>query len=252
VAEASGILHPSGLATIQLAAIEGSSLLNLLTVPLGLAIFAVVWMASHAINVLILLSPWGAVDAALKAARTGVLGLVTLTATLDPYVSVALSLVIIVFAYFIAGWAFRLTTFGSLFCWDFFTGASGRFRVKPTSNPLFSAGKLKGVPPRTYGRLVQRDGGELVFVYRPWLVLPVKEVSLPSAHTIAVGRGFFFSLLEVDGGGLALLLPRYRGHEDELVAAAGFSGVRDAGLRKAWSWIRETLGFGPKVTAGAV
>ena len=39
-----------------------------------IAIFAIVWMASHAINVLILLSPWGAIDAALKSARTARLG----------------------------------------------------------------------------------------------------------------------------------------------------------------------------------
>ena len=54
----------TGLAMIHLGAIDLSWLLNLLTVPFGIAVFAVVWMASHAINVLILLSPWGAIDAA--------------------------------------------------------------------------------------------------------------------------------------------------------------------------------------------
>ena len=75
---ASGLI-PSGLAAIHVAAIYFSWLLNVLTIPLGVAVFVVVWMAAHAINVLILISPWGAIDAVLKVARTGVLGLLTVT-----------------------------------------------------------------------------------------------------------------------------------------------------------------------------
>lgn len=244
-------LAQSGLATLQIAAIDGSSLLNLLTVPFGWAVFAVVWMASHAINVLILLSPWGAIDAALKAARTGVLGLLVLASSLNPWAGAIGSLIVILISYLVAGWAFRLTIFGSICSWDFFTGRRGRYRVGATSNKVFSAGKLTGVPPRTYGRLEKRAEGELVFIYRPWLVLPPCEAAVPPAAALTVGRGMFFSLIEVEGGGLALLPPRYRTHEDEFAAAYGITAVRDAGLRRAWSWIRETLGFGPKVAAPA-
>ena len=63
-------LAGSGLAVLPLGAADFSGLLSVLTVPLGLAVFLVVWLGSHAINVLILLSPWGAIDAGLKAART--------------------------------------------------------------------------------------------------------------------------------------------------------------------------------------
>jgi hypothetical protein len=52
-------LASSGLAMIHVGAMDFSWLLNVLTVPFGIAVFAIVWMASHAINVLILLSPWG-------------------------------------------------------------------------------------------------------------------------------------------------------------------------------------------------
>lgn len=253
VASDSGLLAANGLATIgQFAAIDGASLLNLLTVPFGVAVFAVVWMASHAINVLILLSPWGAVDAALKAARTGVLGLVALTSMLDPWLGAICSLVVIVISYFVAGWAFRLTVFGTAFCWDVFSFRKGRFRVAPDVNKVFSAGKLTGVPPRTYGKLLRRTDGSLAFIYRPWLIRAPKEVEVPTPSSLFVGRGLFFSMVETDGGGLLLLPPRYRLHEDELVQTYGFAGVRDAGLRRAWSWIRETMGFGPKVSIGAV
>jgi len=241
-AETAAVSH--GLATIQVASIDWASVLNVLTVPFGIAIFAFVWMASHAINVLILLSPWGAIDAALKVGRTALLGLLTVSATLNPWVGAALSLVVIVFAYFLAGWAFRLTVFGTVFSWDFFTLRSRRFRPAENDNPMFSGPNLPGVPPRTYGRLVQRtESKELQFVHRPWLVLPVRVANVP-AETLTVGKGFFFSNISSDSGKTFFLLPPcYRGHEEEMVRIHQFAGgVHPAGLRKAWSVIRELFG----------
>lgn len=60
---------------IQLGAIDGATILNVLLAPFAVAVFLLVWFTAHAINVLILLSPWGAVDAALKSLRLSVLGL---------------------------------------------------------------------------------------------------------------------------------------------------------------------------------
>src|SRR5688572_17834836 len=125
---AAPVLAHSGLAAIQFAAFDASWLLNLLTVPFGVAIFVLVWVGSHAINVLILLSPWGAIDAALKVGRTALLGLITLSATMNPWIGAALSVVVIIFAYLVSGWAFRLTIFGSVFSWEFVTRRCRRFQ----------------------------------------------------------------------------------------------------------------------------
>ncbi|ATC66008.1 hypothetical protein CMV30_05740 [Nibricoccus aquaticus] len=233
----------SGLAMMHLGAADLSWLLNILTVPFGLAVFAVVWMASHAINVLILLSPWGAIDAVLKAARTAVLGLLTITATLDPKIAAIGSLIVIVIAWLIAGWAFRLTIFGSLFCWDFFTLRKKRFTPQPTTNRLFSGGALKGVPIRTYGNLLnQPENGRLIFTYKPWLVLPQRtaEVTLTAPY---VAKGLFFSSISDGAYTLFLLPPRYRDHEEEIAKIYKLEGgVKDAGLLKAWASLRELFG----------
>jgi hypothetical protein len=241
----------TGLAMLPVAAFDTSWLLSLLMVPLSVAVFAVVWLTSHAINVLILISPWGAIDAALKAMRTSLLGLVTATAWIDPVVGATLSVVIIVFAYFTAGWAFRLMTFGSMFCWDFFTLRRKRFQLLADGNKLFTGSEFEGVPARTYGRLHQAADGVLTLRFRPWLVLPEREVKVPR-EGLVVGRGLFYS--EVLGHDpktdrnrtLLLLPPRYLGHEELFARTYHIPGTCEVGLRKAWSWIKEAVGFKPR------
>ena len=239
-------LDLGGLAMIHLGAADLSLLLSVLMVPLSVAVFAVVWLASHAINALILLSPWAPIDTALKAARTSLLGLVTATAWIDPVVGSFLSLIIVFIAYLVAGWAFRLTVFATVFCWDFLTLRKKRFQPAADGNWVFTAGKLGGVPMRTYGRLVKKPGGGLSFVYSPWHLLPERTAEVPDPGRLAVGQGMFFSMIDGDDATWFFLPPRYRTHEEQLVRAYGFTGVREAGLRKAWGWIRDSLGFGRK------
>jgi hypothetical protein len=239
------VLEATGLATIHVGVIDGTWLLNLLTVPFGVAVFALVWMASHAINVLILLSPWGAIDAALKGARTALMGLITLSAMLNPWISAALSLVIIVVAYLVAGWAFRLTVFGTIFSWDFLTVRKSRFTPSERENKVFSSNELvkAGVPMRTYGRLLQeRDNGQFVFAYKPWMVLPERKAVVTLSAPL-IGKGLFFSTIR-DGERTAIVLPpRYRGHEEAVARIYGLTGgVQDAGLLKAWGALRELFG----------
>ena len=240
-----------GFGMVQLGAIDMSWLLTILMVPLSVAVFAVVWVVGHAINVLILLSPWGGLDTALKAMRTSVLSLVAATAYIDPVVGATLSVVIIVLAYFMAGWAFRLTVFGTEFTWDFFTLRHRRFKLLADGNKLFTAREISGTPMRTYGRLYQGTDGKLLFKFRPWLVLAERTVEVPR-DGLVVGRGIFFSEVlgfdkEADKNATLLLLPpRYRGHEELFARTYRISGTCDVGLRKAWGWIKEAFGFGPK------
>jgi hypothetical protein len=245
-----------GLGMLPLAAIDLSWLLTLLMVPLSVAVFAVVWVVGHAINVLILLSPWGGLDTALKGIRTGVLSLVAGTAFIDPVVGATLSVVIVIVAYFMAGWAFRLMVFGSVFSWDFFTFRRRRFQLLADGNKLFTARDIADAPLRSYGRLHQDAEGKLLFKFRPWLVLPERSVEVPR-DGLVVGKGVFFSEVlgfdrEADKNTTLLLLPpRYVGHEELLARTYRISGTCDVGLRKAWSWLREAFGFGAKKAAAA-
>jgi hypothetical protein len=230
---------------LQFGAMDASWWLNVIAIPFGVAVFVVVWMASHSINVLILLSPWGAIDAALKGVRTGLLGLLALSASINPWMGAGLSVVIIIVAYFVSGWAFRLTTFGTIFCWDFFTVRRNRFVPRENDNKLFAGGNLPGVPPRTYGRLALRGTGNYEFSWRPWLWRPLRTAQVAAgASSLAVGKGLFISGITCDGAAtLFILPPRYQGHEEEIARVYKMGGgVRDAGLRKAWSVMKELFG----------
>ena len=241
----SALYGDAGLAMVNLA-----PLLNVLTIPAAIAAFLVVFMASHVINVLILVSPFTTVDAALKTARMVVLGSVAGTAFVNPYVGAGWSLVIILVCCLLAGWAFRLMVFGSVFTWDLVTFRTSRFKLDPESNWMFTAREIGKTPIRTYGKLSRGPQGELVLTYRSWLLLPRRTVALPPGK-YAVGRGLFYSeVIELDGDStppVMTLPPRFRSHEEELSSIYMLAGVHDIGMVKGfkafWSWLKELLGF---------
>lgn len=235
----------ASLASLGFATIDLHWLYNALMVPVAMVVFFIVFLASNAINVLILLSPFSTVDAALKGFRTAVLASVAGSSFVNPWIGAAWALVIILFSWLIAGWSFRLSHFGLVFVWDFFTGRRNRFKPDPKENKMFLGCKTQKVPTRTYGKLSQNEKGELVFNYRPWLVLPLRTIVLPPGIYEA-GRGLFYSeVIRLDGEEIKtvlLLPPRYRGHEEEIAQIYCFAGTRDVGIRAAWAWFKSLFG----------
>jgi hypothetical protein len=257
---AAAIFHSSngsgdgaGLSAAGLAAIDLSWLYNSLMVPVAMAAFFIVFLASNAINILILLSPFTVFDAALKAFRTAIIASIVVSSWANPWLGAAWALVIIAFCYLIAGWSFRLSHFGLVFVWDFVTRRCNRFTPDLTANKMFLGRKLAKVPARSYGKLSRDEKGRLVLNYRPWLVLPARTLVLPEAQ-YAVGKGAFFSeIFQLDGDSerIALLLPpRYRSHEEQLVAIYNFVDVRPTGLHAVWQWVKSLFG-GKTPTAAA-
>jgi hypothetical protein len=235
------LLGPTGMGAVEL-----HWAYNLLIVPVSLAAFVIVFLASNAINVLIILSPFTSVDAALKGFRLAILGTVTASAWANPWIGAAWALVIILVSYFIAGWSLRLSHFGLVLTWDFFTFRRVRFTPDAQANKMFLGRSVNKVPIRTYGKLSRNTAGRLVLDYRPWLVLPRRTLELPAGQ-YAVGRGAFFSeIVQLDGENAKtsmLLPPRYRSHEEQLASVYGLAGVRDIGLLAMWKWLKDALGF---------
>jgi hypothetical protein len=238
----------TSLAAAGLATIDSSTLYNALMIPIFMIAFFIVFLASNAINILILLSPFTTVDMGLKAFRTAILASVAATAWANPWFGAAWALIIILFAYFIAGWSFRLSHFGLVVVWDFVTLRRKRFKTEPTANKMFLSRKIDGVPARSYGRLKRDAQGNLVLHYRPWLIVPLRTLALPSGR-YEVGCGFFYSeIMRVEGNEpktVLLLPPRYIGHENDLVSIYGLAGTTRVGIRAAWAWLRGMVGNKP-------
>jgi hypothetical protein len=241
----SGLIPGADINGYAFAAVSGSSVGNALLTPLAMLAFAFVWLASHAINMLIILSPFTIVDSALKSFRLAILGLLTGASFASPYLGAAIGVAIIIVSYFIAGWSFRLTTFGTAYIWDYVTFRRCRFQPGTESNWMFTARRVGKAPVRTLGKLVRLANGKLRFDYRPWLFLKRRSFDVPQAH-YAVGRGLFCPEIDrVDEANLTavfVLPPRYLTHEESLSRAYGFDGVRDVGLLKGmkamWKWLK--------------
>jgi hypothetical protein len=251
-----GIIHEANstggqptlsLSSLGFAAISMPNwLYDVLVTPVAMFLFFIVFLASNSINILILLSPFTMIDAALKTFRATVLASVVGTGLIGswtghPWIGALWSLVIILVSYLIAGWSFRLSHLGLVFVWKFFSGGRYRFHPDPKENKMFLGRKIERVPTRTYGKLLRNDKGELIFHYRPWLVLPQRTLVLPPGEYVA-GRGLFYSeIMRLDGASartVMLLPPHYRGHEEEIARIYNFAGTRDVGLRAAWSWFK--------------
>jgi hypothetical protein len=237
----------SVFAGMGLAAIDMSTLYNILVMPFAIAVFIVVFLASHAINILILLSPWGAIDAALKAARTFLLSLLTAVSFINPWLGAIFSLLVILVAWFIAGWSFRLMIFGTIFSWDFLTLRRTRCEPEGAEHRAFTASKVEKAAIRTCGKLVKTGEGQFEFHYRPWLVFPKRIVKLPGER-LAIGNGFLYPVMlrELEGKETVLLNfpPRYCGNEAALAKCYGLS-LRDVGIyrgmKAAWRWLKELV-----------
>jgi hypothetical protein len=245
-----------------LASVDLTWVKTALYIPIGFAAFVVVWLSSHAINVLIALSPFGIVDAALKVIKLGVLGLITASAFIHPALGLLVCFMVIIPACFIAGPAFRLMVFGNVFGLDLLFGKKAVPADLDTGVRGFNAAKIGGTPARTYGRLGTNAQGAVVFRYRPWLVLPTRETSVdatPQPNGLAQGL-IYPSLTREDGSGKTrtsfVLLPRYRDSVERITQHFGITKVMDSTLLRGFkamrNWLVEALSFGrsPVAVAG--
>lgn len=241
-------LSGSGLAVMPLGDLAQYSMHNpWITITVGIFAFCVVWLSSHAINVLIALSPFGIVDAGLKLAKLALISLITISAALNPYLGAALSLVFILIGALAAGWSFRLTIFGTLMGRDFLLNKRATAeQVRESGVKGFLARRFQGVPVRTYGTLKKSAEGCVTFVYRPWLVLPQMRISVEDAGMV-VCKGLLHPSVshrktEVSAPRSTLiLLPRYRRVEESIAIRYGCQEVINSALMRGFKAMRQWL-----------
>jgi|GEM_PF-123301 len=240
----------SGMAMMPVAGILDSTLHTpWLTVPLAVFAFLAVWLSSHAINVLIALSPFGIVDVGLKLTKLGLLAVVTGSAALIPYSPIPALIVcfgLILVGILLAGWSFRLTLFGTLMGRDFLLNKRAEKKDLDTGVKGFLARRTEGVPVRTFGCLNHDTSGAAHFVYRPWLLLPEKKVAV-AASGMVMCRGLLHPSVahrpdpDTRLRSALILLPRYRRLEESIAARFGCQEITDSALLRGFKSIRQWL-----------
>jgi hypothetical protein len=213
-------------------------------VPVAVAAFLVVWICSHAINVLIILSPFSTLDALLKLMRTGLLASVGLVYLIAPWLAAAICLGIIAVAAWLAPSALRLAIFGARYAADILLPWRGRKRATPERPHAFTLGRVAGLPPRTGGRMVLLEDGTMVFRYRRWCVLDERTIPLPDGMR-HVERGLLSPALIHRAGAqemkVLLFLPRYRGHEESMAGHLKLHGVREHSMARGFAALKQWL-----------
>ncbi len=243
------------LATVPLASVVDFGVHTpWLSIPIALIGFGVVWLSSHALNVLIALSPFGIVDAGLKLTKLGLLALVAGATAIHPYAGAAVSGVLILIGLLLAGWSFRLTLFGTLMGADFLLNRRALHTDLDDGVRGFLARRMDGVPVRTRARLRVDELGRPVLAYRPWLFLPERLIPL-SAENLVLRKGLLHPSLvhrtaPVPAPGhrvssthssALILLPRYRSLEETIALRFGCQEVVDGTLLRGLKAIRQWL-----------
>ncbi len=217
-------------------------------VPAILFIFGVVWLMSHAIDVLIAISPFGMVDIVLKSIKGLLLLALTIPFLIHPLFGGVVTALIVALAAWLAPAAFRLMVFGTVMSLDVLW-PWGR-TVTPANAHAFTARRIDGVPVRTYGRLSPAPGGTVRFSYRPWLLLPRRTLVLEHGE-LCLGCGLLFPSLMRRAGNdawqrLFSFLPRYRGHETALSGTHSITHILDnrliRGFRAMKAWFSDLVG----------
>ena len=216
-----------------------------------LCIFLCVWMAAHAVNLLILLSPSATLDMMLRAFRTSILGGVAVSAWLNPWLGLVVAILVIIIAIRLSGWSFRLMVYGSTVAWDF---ASGRRIKEPDAKGRLRAFLNRasgGLPRRSRGWLHLGPTGEVTFTGRPLPWRPTHAITIPAgdARIVETLTGPDLVVAQPMPAALLVLPPRYRGAEESIARALGISVGEPGTFARAWQsatgWLRVTLGSAP-------
>ncbi len=240
--------------TEMLASVPLAFSMHWLFVPICVFGFLMVWVVSHAINVLILLSPFGLIDAFLKSCRIFLLSSIAVLYAIHPALAAAVSLAVIVIAAILAPAAFRLSVFGTIMSIDY---VASIFRKEPAIRKVhcFLAKRgSKRMKVRTFGWVERNPEGRLAFHSKFLFVGPTRSLVLPDTEEFSITRGMIFPSLSMvppgseDSQLIVNLLPRFRGQVEEAAAHLQIVQILDSpvtrGVKAMFRWLKETLKAG--------
>jgi hypothetical protein len=210
----------------------------------GAIVYAAVWLLSNTLTILCLVVP-APLGPVVKSGRLSLLAMLHTLNLYHPGLALLLSALIILIAFLISRWAFKLTVWGMLYSFDLLTRAWRKREPgpEPTAFITGEGRKVLKIAKRTLGHLTV-ENGRLLFRYRYFLLFP-RQKELPPSERLALGRRLTTPviLLRAEDRLVPLLAFRLssRTHEELLARRFGGLEVVEVGLSKwlkgACSWM---------------
>jgi hypothetical protein len=249
---AAGVLLPTLITTMasidggattaspQTAAFLGGSSSLIWLIPLALIAYFSVWITFHAIDALIVLSPFAVIDAMLVAVRGSFLAVLLIAFLISPLLAFALCLPLIICSFFIAGWCIRLDLFALCVATDLLFLRRPTQSIREAGARAFIAARGYGLPVRTMGFATPCAKG-VRFRYRPLFVCPIRTIEMEATSAVLV-HGTLWSTLRAGATsrGVVAFPPRYSRVTDELARMFN-APVREGLLRRSWRGVREGI-----------
>ena len=257
---AAGVLLPSIIATMaaaasvtsatggdasaQSAGITADWAVYLWMVPAVLVVFGAVWITFHAVDALIVLSPFALIDTLLVALRASVLAMLALSLLVSPILALLLCAPIILLSLLFAGWCVRLDMFALCVALDLLFARAKR--SDPSRGPMraFLATRGHGAPIRTMGH-AQPDPAGIAFTYRPLFLLPRRTIHIAASQPTLVRGAIWSTIIEQPPGvartqRLLAFPPRYTPHA-ETIATRFRARLSEGVIRRAWHSVRSAI-----------
>lgn len=234
----------------------GFDLVPLLLLISTICAFIIVWFFAQMLDTLsLILSAMPGCSIVINLFKYGLLAVVMISPLIHPFLGIAVSLLIILFAWLIFGWCFRFTVFGTITAWDILTFKHKRIRLAPETINVFSACRIGKVPKRSYGELKKNIEGVLTFAYRPYLIFPARVVNVPTGNLFMEKGNINLSIYAAKEGArkdkrIFDLPPRYRTHEYVTGKILAIDEIRDSkvitGIKASIQWFKDLIWSGKK------
>jgi hypothetical protein len=197
-------------------------------------VHAAVWVVFNTVEVVILISPFPFVDAALKTIRTAIIAVIAGAAQIHPVLGLVVAAPVILLSFLLVPIALRFAVVGYVFTRDTLKRWFGA--VPNDADPVrgFASWHLPGTRLYAYGT-VDRGPAGLEFVTRRLFFVWTKRVPIPA--NVAVTSGVLTpALVTTSDGKHSTVLrfpPRYNGHEAAVSQRLGLGEVLDGSLRSS-------------------
>ena len=220
-------------------------------IPFFIFCFLNVFVVFNAINVLILLSPFGLIDAMLKLFRIAFVGAIVAAYMIHPYLGLALSFTLFLIAAWLAPKALRISIFGFHFAWDTVMNLLRSKKDHTREFCLFSVNGELGVPLFSKINVRIEDDGKEEVSYAKWFLAGSEPVAINfKKHLFQSGLTFSSLIVNESQNGearrVAILLPRtgpsLPAISESLTMEAPLEGLMLRSGKRTITWVKELLG----------